>query len=862
MNTLKLIGKICLFVYICLVFFTTDAVAITGSSWRILPATEVRALYPSEWQVDYVRGVAFNWELEHIFLIDQAQEAADRTQVVTITPFEDGISNVDIPFVMDDVINVTFDQHSRRLLLLNNDRQQLAYVSLGADDILDPASLVQIDVSSWNITKAQGLAIDNAGEALYVLDSSESRVVRIALNGGSAFAGGAVSTMDLSALDATLQGIAFLDLKQHLYVGDPASQLVYELTKSARLVQTHSVAGIGLTEVGGMAFGPSADRTDPPEVAHLFIADSKLPTTTLGTVEGATDKLDRKVYLPMIGTTIAGTNIAVGTQQSLAPVGTTALQILYGSLSEVALCAPSCSSASWLVTRRVAASADDAEERIPTGDMSELTSTDLELIREAQTDQLVGIRFQDLPIPSDAQIQYVAIEFAVDEAEEMPTDLLFQGEATDHAAAFTLDDYNISTRKRTEARVNWSAIATWNLVGKKYRTPNLAPIVQEIVQQSGWSSGNALAFIISGSGRRTVESYDGKPTVAPKLYIEFTAESIVTPAAITASVETEPVPHAQDAADDPAIWVHPDDPALSTVIGTDKLGGIAVYDLDGHVLQYRTDGRINNVDLRYDFLLGDQRVALVVATNQSHNNIEIYRVNVSTRTLVNVATRRIYSAVPLITGICMYHSPVDGRYYVIVNDSTRGDVEQWELFDNSIGEVDAKLVRAFSVGYQTEGCVADDEYANLYIASEDVGIWKYGAEPSDGTARTMIDRVDANGHLTADVEGLAIYYGPDGDGYLLASSQGSNEFVIYERVGGNQYLTTFSIAAGTLDQVTHTDGIDVANFALGADFPFGLFVAQDDDNDGANQNFKLVRWDLIATTVDPPLLIDPTYRSR
>ena len=48
----------------------------------------------------------------------------------------------------------------------------------------------------------------------------------------------------------------------------------------------------------------------------------------------------------------------------------------------------------------------------------------------------------------------------------------------------------------------------------------------------------------------------------------------VTP---TAKVATEPVPSTGDAADDPAIWIHPDDPARSLVLGTDKKG-LAIQD--------------------------------------------------------------------------------------------------------------------------------------------------------------------------------------------------------------------------------------------------------------------------------------------
>src|SRR5919198_762706 len=61
-----------------------------------------------------------------------------------------------------------------------------------------------------------------------------------------------------------------------------------------------------------------------------------------------------------------------------------------------------------------------------------------------------------------------------------------------------------------------------------------------------------------------------------------------------ASVETTPVPHDGDAADDAAVWVDPHDPGRSTVIGTDKKGGLAVYDLDGRQLFFYGGIRPNN----------------------------------------------------------------------------------------------------------------------------------------------------------------------------------------------------------------------------------------------------------------------------
>src|SRR4030095_144 len=153
---------------------------------------------------------------------------------------------------------------------------------------------------------------------------------------------------------------------------------------------------------------------------------------------------------------------------------------------------------------------------------------------------------------------------------------------------------------------------------------------------------------------------------------------------------------------------------------------------------------------------------------------------------------------------------------------------------------EGKKVGNVKLGSVTEGCVADDELGHFYISEETVAIWKYGAEPEAGAARPAVDKAGA-GRLVADIEGLAIAYGKDGKGYLIASSQGNNSFVIYRREGQNEYIKTFRVVPGhNLDAVEETDGIEVTTANLGPAFPQGVFIAQDGINRRGNQNFKLV----------------------
>ncbi|RKZ40456.1 MAG: 3-phytase [Gammaproteobacteria bacterium] len=319
---------------------------------------------------------------------------------------------------------------------------------------------------------------------------------------------------------------------------------------------------------------------------------------------------------------------------------------------------------------------------------------------------------------------------------------------------------------------------------------------------------------------------------------------------VSATLETKPVRVSGDAADDPAIWIHPIDPSQSLIIGTQKKGGLAVYDLAGQEIQYLPHGHFNNVDLRYYFPLQDKKFAIVAASNRTNDSIAIYKVNPVTGSLEDIAAHTLFVGLKDITyGLCMYHSLSSDKYYVFINDKG-GAVEQWEIFDNGNGLVDASLVRRFRVDSIVEGCVADDVLGHFYLGEEKVGIWKFNAEPDGGNKGYLIDTT-RKGNLTPEVEGLTIYYLSETEGYLIASNQGNNTFTVYNRTGDNEYLGKFRIIANKvlgIDAVEETDGIDVINMPLGEAFPYGVFIVQDGKNVDPveNQNFKLVPWEKIA----------------
>ncbi len=174
-----------------------------------------------------------------------------------------------------------------------------------------------------------------------------------------------------------------------------------------------------------------------------------------------------------------------------------------------------------VVDVQVGASSDDAEER-PSGNVA-LTSSDLELTLDKTNQQVVGMRFAGVAIPPGAVIQRASIQFQTDEVSSDVTSLTIRGEATSNAQTFIATNYNVTTRPRTTAAVAW-APAPWLITGEAgpdQQTPDLASVIQEIVNGPGWSSGNALSIIIDGTGKRVAESYDGVASAAPRLHIEY-----------------------------------------------------------------------------------------------------------------------------------------------------------------------------------------------------------------------------------------------------------------------------------------------------------------------------------------------------
>jgi 3-phytase len=131
-----------------------------------------------------------------------------------------------------------------------------------------------------------------------------------------------------------------------------------------------------------------------------------------------------------------------------------------------------------------------------------------------------------------------------------------------------------------------------------------------------------------------------------------------------------------------------------------------------------------------------------------------------------------------------------------------------------------------------------------------VGIWRFKAEGGkDGVdVGKLVCKVGFPNPLRPDVEGIALYRGTDGKGYLIAASEGSRDFVVLKREAPHDYVGRFKIGGnGSVDSVDDSGGLAVASGNFGGALGEGMLVLQDEKNENAsgtveNQNFKIVPW--------------------
>ena len=383
------------------------------------------------------------------------------------------------------------------------------------------------------------------------------------------------------------------------------------------------------------------------------------------------------------------------------------------------------------------------------------------------------------------------------------------------------------------ATIDDNALLSWRLDGKRWR---MQP------RRALGMSARGLAASGDSLLAHTTDGWRALAFTAPP------ASAVVPLPIVVPRAQTEPVARAGDAADDPAIWRHPHDPAGARVLGTNKKQGLLVYDLQGRQLQLLESGRLNNVDVRQNVAFGGDRADVAIATQRDENSIVVFTIDATGKV---AEAARLPTTLDEIYGACLYQ-PKTGGLQAFVNDKD-GRYLHYRI-DHADAKFSATLLRAFRTASQPEGCVADDTTGTLFVGEEKRGVWVTRADADRAAPLTMA--LPVGGLLTADVEGIGLYRGAHAS-YLVVSSQGSNSYVVLDAAAPYKVRGAFRIGvnvADGIDGTSETDGLEVTSANLGGPYGNGMLVVQDGYKrlpDGP-QNFKYVAWQDIAAALRLP----------
>nr|WP_228527902.1 phytase [Pararhodonellum marinum] len=324
-------------------------------------------------------------------------------------------------------------------------------------------------------------------------------------------------------------------------------------------------------------------------------------------------------------------------------------------------------------------------------------------------------------------------------------------------------------------------------------------------------------------------------------------QTIVKPVYVTDSVKHD--------TDDPAIWIHPSDPAKSLIIGTDKDadGALYVFDLKGKKIDsliVRGLKRPNNVDVGYGLKIGDKSVDFAVTGERMTSKLRFYslpemkEIQAGGIEVYKGETGEMYRD---LMGVAVYHDLANGKHYVVAgrkSGPTDGTyLWQYEIIGSASG-IALELVRKFgkySGQKEIEAIAIDNELGFIYYSDEGVGVRKYYADPGKGNEELAVFATEG---FDKDHEGISIYKLDETTGYILVSDQEVNQFHVFPREGAPSNPHQHDLITIIKTSTESSDGSEVTSVPLNSTFTKGLFVAMSDD-----KTFQLYRWEDLAGDV-------------
>ena len=209
-------------------------------------------------------GLTFSSKSKNFYVVEdqgQGQTPTVNSNVIAITSHANRRGTVRIAAIIEDPLNMVFDNQNERLLAFLPSANQLLEVREGPSSNLEPTIVIRHNAKRFGIQNPQGLTLDEGSGGLFILDAVGPRIVRVQLGPGRNFTGGRISEIDLGSSGLVApHGIAFDPTTGHLHVYDVIDQNLYELTQNGTVVATRSLVSFDLKSPQAMVLHPVATR--------------------------------------------------------------------------------------------------------------------------------------------------------------------------------------------------------------------------------------------------------------------------------------------------------------------------------------------------------------------------------------------------------------------------------------------------------------------------------------------------------------------------------------------------------------------------------------------------------------------------
>lgn len=228
-----------------------------------------------------------------------------------------------------------------------------------------------------------------------------------------------------------------------------------------------------------------------------------------------------------------------------------------------------------------------------------LLESSLNIGRKNGNSQSLGLRFQNIAIPKEAEILTAYVQFTASEDYDESLDVIIMGEHIGDSPAFTLHPEDLTKRIYGDSIVSWEVDGPWyqDFRGADQKTPNLRKTIQEIIDHPDWVSGNALSLFMTAEvgydNFLSVSSYDSDLVADfPELTITFSTASDI-----------------QETGNETSLLVHPNPVAdvFSLDLDVKKAGQctISVFDVTGKKIDVLLDEELKQGNHNYTFSVNE-----------------------------------------------------------------------------------------------------------------------------------------------------------------------------------------------------------------------------------------------------------------